>query len=168
MTEIANSAESNLTADQVTNFKVKVRILDSSYQDLLEGKPDYYSPFRPGMTATVDIITDKREKAVGVPISAIVVKTDTTCTRGPQIKKTESVDTEKFETVFVQSGEEAKIRVVETGIQDDTNIEIISGLEEGDVVVTGPYNTVTKLLKCGDAIQEDKGGGSDSGDSDEE
>ena len=168
VTEIANSAESNLTADQVTNFKVKVRILDSSYQDLLEGKPDYYSPFRPGMTATVDIITDKREKAVGVPISAIVVKTDTTCTKGPQIKKTESVETEKFETVFVQSGEEAKIRVVETGIQDDTNIEIISGLEEGDVVVTGPYNTVTKLLKCGDAIQEDKGGGSDSGDSDEE
>ncbi|ARV11517.1 efflux RND transporter periplasmic adaptor subunit [Gilvibacter sp. SZ-19] len=155
VTEIANSAESTLTADQVTNFKVKVRILDSSYQDLLEGKPEFYSPFRPGMTATVDIITNKREKAIGVPISAIVVKTDTTCTKGPAVRRTESGDQEKFETVFVQAGEEAKLRVVETGIQDDSNIEIISGLQEGDVVVTGPYNTVTKLLKCGDAIKEE-------------
>ncbi|NQX77777.1 efflux RND transporter periplasmic adaptor subunit [Gilvibacter sp.] len=155
VTEIANSAESTLTADQVTNFKVKVRILPSSYQDLLEGKPEFFSPFRPGMTATVDIITNKREKAIGVPISAIVVKTDTTCTRGPVARTTQSGDQEKFETVYVKSGEEAKLRVVETGIQDDSNIEIISGLQEGDVVVTGPYNTVTKLLKCGDAIKEE-------------
>ena len=144
-----------MTADQVTNFKVKVRILPSSYQDLLEGKPEFFSPFRPGMTATVDIITNKREKAIGVPISAIVVKTDTTCTRGPVARTTQSGDQEKFETVYVKSGEEAKLRVVETGIQDDSNIEIISGLQEGDVVVTGPYNTVTKLLKCGDAIKEE-------------
>lgn len=162
VTEIANSAESTLTADQVTNFKVKVRILDSSYQDLLEGKPEFYSPFRPGMTATVDIITDKREKAIGVPISAIVVKTDTTCTRSFDANKTVSADQEKFETVFVQSGETAKLRVVETGIQDDTNIEVISGLDEGDVVVTGPYNTVTKVLKCDDLIKEEEKGTNDS------
>ena len=78
VTEISNSADSELTTDQVTNFKVKVRILEDSYKDLLEGKPENYSPFRPGMTATVDIITNKKTAVIGVPISAIVVKSDTT------------------------------------------------------------------------------------------
>ena len=62
VTSISNSASSTLTADQVTNFKVKVRILKESYMDLVEGKPESYSPFRPGMTATVDIITKRKEK----------------------------------------------------------------------------------------------------------
>src|SRR5690554_801429 len=76
--EIANSAQAELTSDQVTNFKVKVSILPDSYADLTEGKPEGYSPFRPGMTATVDIITNRKERIVGVPISAIVVRSDTT------------------------------------------------------------------------------------------
>lgn len=155
VTEIANSAESSLTADQVTNFKVKVRILEESYADLIEGKSENYSPFRPGMTATVDIITEKKQQTIGVPISAIVIRTDTTATKGPRVKTTESATQEKFECVFVKNGEEAKIRVVTTGIQDDTNIEITSGLEAGDEVVTGPYNTVTKLLNPGDKIKEE-------------
>lgn len=155
VTEIANSAESTLTADQVTNFKVKVRIVDSSYQDLLEGKPEYFSPFRPGMTATVDIITNKKEQAVGVPISAVVVKTDTTGKKRSRVRTTESANAEKFECVFVNNGGEAKLRVVETGIQDDTNIEVISGLEAGDLVITGPYTTVTKTLKTGDKVKEE-------------
>ena len=78
VTSISNSASSTLTADQVTNFKVKVRILKESYQDLLEGKPENFSPFRPVMTATVDIITKRKENIVAVPISAVVVKDDTT------------------------------------------------------------------------------------------
>ena len=78
VTSIANSASSALTADQVTNFKVKVRILKESYQDLLAGKPSTYSPFRPGMTATVDIITKTKRNVLAVPISAVVVKSDTT------------------------------------------------------------------------------------------
>src|SRR5690554_1517702 len=77
VTEISNSASAELTADQVTNFNVKVRILEDSYKHLTEGQPENFSPFRPGMTATVDIITDAQRGIVGVPISAIVVKTDT-------------------------------------------------------------------------------------------
>ncbi|HSM64059.1 MAG TPA: efflux RND transporter periplasmic adaptor subunit, partial [Gillisia sp.] len=151
VTEISNSAIEGLTADQVTNFKVKVRILESSYQDLLEGKKENYSPFRPGMTATVDIITRRKSNVIGVPISAIVIKNDTTTTRGIKKKddSKENLD-EKFETVFVKDGDKAKLRVVKTGIQDDRNIEIISGLKPGEVVITGPYNTVTKSLKSGD------------------
>ena len=152
VTEIANSAESNLTADQVTNFKVKVRILESSYQDLLVNKSESYSPFRPGMTATVDVITSRKEDVVGVPISAVVVKSDTSSTR--KVGNNAGFGDKQFECVFVKNGDKAKLRVITTGIQDDTNIEVTTGLETGDEVIVGPYNTVTKSLKSGDMVQE--------------
>lgn len=155
VTEIANSAESTLTADQVTNFKVKVRILTSSYKDLAEGKPENFSPFRPGMTATVDIITNKKEKIIGVPISAVVIKTDTSSTRKTKINESK-VNDQKFECVFVKEGEEAVLKVVTTGIQDDSNIEILTGLSKGEEVITGPYNTVSKTLKKGDKVTTEK------------
>ncbi len=161
VTSISNSASATQTADQVTNFKVKIRILKESYLDLIEGKPASYSPFRPGMTATVDIITKRRENVIAVPISAVVIKTDTTATKktyGRDKKaddeKGKAKQEEKFECVFVKSGDEAKLRVVKTGIQDDTNIEITKGLKKGDVVITGPYTTVTKDLKPGDKVTE--------------
>lgn len=144
VTEISNSADAALTTDQVTNFKVKVRILEESYKDLLEGKADNYSPFRPGMTATVDIITNRKNNIIGVPISAIVIKNDTTAT--------ESTD-QKYEAVFLKEGTKAELRKVSTGIQDDSNIEITEGLTEGETVITGPYNTVTKSLKEGDDVE---------------
>ena len=154
VTEIANTAENTLSVDQVTNFKVKVRILPESYKDLSADKPENSSPFRPGMTATVDIITNKKENIIGVPISAIVIKTDTSSAKKKKIvKETISSKTEKFECVFVKIGDVAKLRVITTGIQDDSNIEITSGLKEGDEVITGPYNTVTKILKSGDQVE---------------
>ncbi|WP_108866480.1 efflux RND transporter periplasmic adaptor subunit [Aquimarina aquimarini] len=153
VTEIANSAESTMSADQVTNFKVKVRILEESYADLIEGKPDNYSPFRPGMTATVDVITEKRENIIGVPISSIVIKNDTTAITETTVeKKITSNSDEKFECVFIKNGETAKLRVIKTGIQDDGNIEVVSGLKVGESVITGPYNIVTKILKSGDKV----------------
>jgi HlyD family secretion protein len=167
VTEIANSAASNLAADQVTNFKVKVRILKESYADLTEGKPEAYSPFRPGMTATVDIITERRANAISAPISAIVVKTDTSAVSKDMSRTTaatSSLTEEKFECVFVNDGGKAKLRVVKTGIQDDTNIEVTSGLEEGDEIITGPYNMVSKTLKSGDAIESQNPKASASGD----
>lgn len=160
VTEIANSAAGNLAADQVTNFKVKVRILEESYKDLTEGKPETYSPFRPGMTATVDIITKTRKDAIAVPISAIVIKTDTSATKKPYGELPETVnnetpvDEEKFECVFVNDGGKAKLKVVETGIQDDTYIEIVAGLSKDDKIITGPYNVVSKTLNPGDLIEE--------------
>src|SRR6218665_246257 len=162
VTSISNSASTATTADQVTNFKVKVRILKESYQDLLEGKPVTYSPFRPGMTATVDIITKRKESVIGVPISSVVVKSDTAATKKyeikdePDDKKVVAKNDKKFECVFVKEGNKAKIRIVKTGIQDDTNIEIISGLKKGDVVITGPYTTVSKDLNSGDKVKSKK------------
>lgn len=165
VTSISNSASTATTADQVTNFKVKVRILKESYQDLLEGKPSTYSPFRPGMTATVDIITKRKESVIGVPISSVVVKSDTAATKKyeikdePSDKKVVAKNDKKFECVFVKEGNKAKIRIVKTGIQDDTNIEIVSGLQKGDVVITGPYTTVSKDLNSGDKVKLKKDSG---------
>ncbi|TWI02293.1 HlyD family secretion protein [Flavobacterium tiangeerense] len=165
VTSISNSASSALTADQVTNFKVKVRILKESYEDLLEGKPNTYSPFRPGMTATVDIITETRSNVLAVPISAVVVKSDTAAVKEIKVEDTSEDQKDaapksdkKFECVFVKVGDKAKIRIIKTGIQDDTNIEILTGLKKGDVIITGPYATVTKELNSGDkvAIATDK------------
>ena len=153
VTEISNSANSALTADQVTNFKVKVRILKESYDHLLEGKPENFSPFRPGMTATVEIITNKKEDVIAVPISAVVVKSDTSAVKPGQNRDKPKVTDKKFETVYVKEGDEAILRVVKTGIQDDANIEVLSGLEVGEEVITGPYNTVTKTLKPGDKVE---------------
>lgn len=152
VTEIANSAETALSSDQVTNFKVKVRILANSYKDLTEGKPEYFSPFRPGMTATVDIITEEKKNVIGVPISAVVIKTDTSSTKKLGVKETVNESDEKFECVFIMDGDEAKLRVITTGIQDDSKIEITSGLSDGETVIIGPYNTVTKTLKNGDKV----------------
>lgn len=149
VTEIANTAIGQLTADQVTNFKVKVRILPESYEDLLEGKSDAYSPFKPGMTATVDIITKEKKDAVAVPISSIVIKTDTTESK----TQTElSENAVKYECVYLAENSKAVLRVVKTGIQDDKNIVILSGLKPGEKVITGPYRTVTKELKNGNNI----------------
>lgn len=159
VTSISNSASTTLTSDQVTNFKVKVRILKESYQDLLEGKPSTYSPFRPGMTATVDIITTTKTNVLAVPISSVVVKSDTTAVKDFKVedpnedKKAAPKNDKKFECVFVKVGDKAKIRVIKTGIQDDTNIEVMSGLKPGDVVITGPYTTVSKDLNSGDKVK---------------
>ena len=159
VTSISNSATSTTTADQVTNFKVKVRILKESYQDLLTGKPTTYSPFRPGMTATVDIVTTRKEKVIGVPISSVVIKADTLPTPKFEVKDEENTDKvkakvdKKLECVFVKNNGKARIRIVKTGIQDDTNIEILSGLQKGDEVITGPYVTVSKELNSGDKVK---------------
>ncbi len=163
VTSISNSASTALTADQVTNFKVKIRIEKESYKDLLEGKPANYSPFRPGMTATVDIITKTKADIIAVPISAVVIKDDTTSVKKDVLAELEKEDQEKkgtapksdqkFECVFVKVGDKAKLRVIKTGIQDDTNIEIISGLKAGEEIIVGPYTTVSKELSSNDKVR---------------
>lgn len=162
VTSISNSASATLSADQVTNFKVKVRILKESYADLMAGKPSNFSPFRPGMTATVDIITTRKENVVAVPISAVVMRTDTTATRKITVgneeepengDETPAVKNEKrYECVFVKAGNKVKLRIITTGIQDDTYIEVLSGLKKGEVIVTGPYTVVTKELNPDDEV----------------
>ncbi|ELY1991795.1 efflux RND transporter periplasmic adaptor subunit [Flavobacterium psychrophilum] len=162
VTSISNSASTALTADQVTNFKVKVRIIKDSYQDLMLGKPASFSPFRPGMTATVDIITTRKKNVIAVPISAVVMRTDTSASRKVLMVKDDNSDNseqepevkneKRYECVFVKMGDKVKLRIVTTGIQDDSYIEVLSGLKKGETIITGPYTTVTKELNPDDAV----------------
>ncbi|KOS07688.1 RND transporter [Flavobacterium akiainvivens] len=162
VTSISNSASDSQTTDQVTNFKVKVRILEESYADMIKDKPASYSPFRPGMTATVDIITTRKENIIAVPISAVVVKSDTLAAKKDVVKELEEKEqekktgksVEKHECVFIVENGKAVLRPVSTGIQDDTNIEIITGLKKGDKVITGPFTTVSKDLNPNDKVKE--------------
>lgn len=145
VTEIANSALSTGTsADQVTNFTVKVLILQASYQDLIkDGSP---SPFRPGMSASVDILTTKKDSVLTVPIQAVTTRTDTT--------KTASLASELARTlVFVSDGKYAIARDVTTGIQDNSNIEILSGLKEGEDVIAQPFSAISKKLSDSTLIE---------------
>lgn len=155
VTEIANSANATLTADAVTEFKVKIRMLNESYQDL-QAKSANLSPFRPGMTASVEIITQKKEKVLTVPIAAVTTrnaedkdkkdkKDENTNTNTEQKKRIEKIK----QYVFIYNAKEEKIelREVETGASDFENIEITKGLKEGEEIIVGPYNAVTKTLK---------------------
>lgn len=151
VTEIANSARVQGTStDQVTNFDVKVFVLRDSYQDLIDSIAGNFYPFRPGMSATVDIMTETRGNVISVPISAVTTRVDE--------KKVEKDDEEhdgtdfterdeRKEVVFVHENGVVKQKEVETGIQDNTSIEILNGLQTGDEVVVAPYNAISKTLK---------------------
>lgn len=157
VTEIANSASvSGATADQVTNFDVKVFLLKESYEDLIDSTTGNYYPFRPGMSATVDILTETRENVISVPISAVTtrvkIKGGGTKEVSDNKEKNENTNVttereEKQEVVFVVKGDRARKVEVKTGIQDNTSIEILEGLQENDEVVIAPYNIINKTLK---------------------
>ena len=155
VSEIANSAKLALGAspDQVTNFEVKIRMINSSFASL---EPTYgQNPFRPGMTATVEIITNKVHDALVVPIQAVTVRSDTSSNAVSYERVlSEDVD-ESFEVVFTPDGLKAGLLVVESGIQDDEFI-IVSGVEDSTSVITGPYSAVSRNLKRGARISTDK------------
>lgn len=155
VTEIANSANtSGMSADQVTNFDVKIRMLRYSYEELLKKRADSSSPFRPGMSATVDIRTTQVNNVITVPIQGVTIRTDTLSTSNEtaQLEADEEDEKEKVEVVFVRDGEQVKMVKVETGIQNTMYIEILNGLEEGQEIVVAPYTLVSKILKDGQSI----------------
>jgi HlyD family secretion protein len=163
VTEIANAATNSssiISTDQVTNFSVKIRILPSSYDDILAKNEGMISPFRTGMSATVDIHTARKDNALSIPIEAVTTRTDTVSggsfrekmKRRQELEKLGD-DLEPMECVFVFNGDEAQLRVVETGIQDNRFIEILSGIEEGEQIITGPYATVSRELEDGTEVK---------------
>ena len=149
VTEIANSANSSITAsiDQVTNFKVKIRLLQDSYQDLIDLGNPY--PFRPGMSATVDIHTKRVTDVLSVPMQSVTTRLDI---KNDSIKSLN--DNKLVEVVFVYSDGKVKQRKVKTGIQDANYIQIIEGLEKGEEVISAPYNLISKLLTDGMLVKK--------------
>jgi HlyD family secretion protein len=171
VSKVANSANTantgvagvSLTSDQVTNFIVTIDIDPASYRDLISEKSRY--PFRPGMSASVDINTQTLEDVLSIPIQAVTTRDKKDIDKGTgeakkevaagedeggaEAVKVSTPEEEAVEVVFVVSADTARLVTVSTGIQDDTYIQILSGLNEGDEVITGPYATVSRVLKNG-------------------
>ena len=177
VTQIANSANNKVSSDAVTEFEVRIKILNDSYQDLLE-EMDIIYPFRPGMTASVEIITMTKQNILTVPLSAVTTRQETK--KGSLGSKDEGEDEDASydkrsqdqeddiqfdsetleEIVFVHSEGKVKKVKVQTGISDFENIEIISGLSADDEIVTGPFLLVSKRLKDESAVvlrEKDRG-----------
>jgi HlyD family secretion protein len=146
VTEIANSAKTTgVSADQVTNFDVKILVLPQSYKKLVDAGDK--NPFRPGMSATVDIRTQSKPDILTVPIQSVTTRTDTLKTSGKQTTK--DIRT----LVFVTDGKYALARDVKTGIQDNSYIEILSGLALNDRVVSAPFSAISKKLSDSTLIE---------------
>ena len=151
VTEIANSAATTTTTDQVTNFQVKILMLPESYADLK--KPENSNPFRPGMSTSVYIETTKLTDILAVPIQAITTRADLTVSNADTTNTTDiSGSIKNREMVFVAQGDSVMVVGIETGIQDNTYIEVTSGINEGDEVVTLPYSAIAKSLKNGSKV----------------
>lgn len=169
VTNIANTANDKTSPDAVTEFEVRIRILNSSYQELVEEQGSV-SPFRPGMTASVDITTEVKNDILTIPLAAVT-------TRNPNDKKKEGDESgeestedsttsdqsadkkdEAVEVVFLFNEGTAKMVQVETGISDFENIEILSGISSGDKIIKGPFIAVSKRLKDGDLVVAKEGG----------
>jgi HlyD family secretion protein len=154
VTEIANSAtniNNNSGTDQVTNFQVKIRIGRESYLQLInENNP---APFRPGMTATVDIKTRTEKNVLSIPIQCVTQRTDTGAASSKKEKVADIENKIPILLVFINSNGKAEIRPVKTGIIDNNYIQILEGLKEGQEVITAPYKLITKRLKNRDKIK---------------
>jgi len=162
VTEIATSANTlGTSADQVTNFDVKIRMLSESYEHLSQGKPEGYSPFRPGMSASVDIQTEVNAQVPTIEIAAVTTRDDTTGRNKSSYERRKEKEEEKEELnkeikeyVFMYEDGKAVMREVKTGIQDNKYIELLSGAEEGDEIIVGPYIAVSKTLKNKDKVEK--------------
>lgn len=143
VTEIAYSATaSELGTDQITSFEVKVEIDTASYihdKTLMAGLAPHQSPFRPGMSAHVEIFTERSDNAVSVPIPAVT------------IRRIGEDDTEPPKEVVFLLGTDLKVvqRPVKTGISDDKYIVITEGVNPGEYIVTGPYKALSQSLTDG-------------------
>ena len=160
--KIANpitSASAAGGSSEVTNYKVHIRLLASSYQDLLVAGNSF--PFRPGMSASADIQTKTKVNILSIPLNAVTTRDKSEAKAGTSVGKEDkkeeaapasdkkslaSDDTEEVVFVLQKDNRVKKVKV-KTDIQDLNFIEIIDGIKAGDQVITGPYNTVSKLMK---------------------
>ena len=143
VTDIAKSANQSNTvmnSDQVTNFEVKVRILKSSYSDLLT---QTNAPFLPGMSANVEIQTAVKKKVYSLPIEAVGTRMSS-----DSLNNEDQLD----EVIFSIEDDKAVKHIITTGIQDSRYIEILSGIDGLEKVIIGPYDAISKTLKAGSKV----------------
>src|SRR5687767_13885103 len=165
VTLIANTAKDKVSQDAITEFEVRILMLPTSYNDLVKAGNKF--PFRPGMTASVDIHTKTKPNALAVPLASVT-------TRNPEQEKKEEANNggpnsnaqqtsgankpqkkvEDKTVLFINDKGVAKMVEVKTGISDYDNIEILSGISDSSEVITGPFTAVSKRLKEGDKVRQ--------------
>lgn len=162
--KIANPNTNSLTgtSTDVTNYKVHIRLLKETYVDLIK-KGSF--PFRPGMSASTEIQTRRENNVIAVPLNAVTTRDRFEKKEDKESKKEKQIDDDKNKTngssdldevVFVYDSKTTTVKKVKvkTGIQDLNYIQVLSGLKVGEMVVTGPYNLVSKNIKEGDKIKK--------------
>jgi HlyD family secretion protein len=161
----ASTSSAATSSNDVTNYKVHIRLLRESYQDLFDPARPRYVPFRPGMNANADIQTRTKNNVLAANINAVNTRekgTDKVVGENNDKEKPKdnpqdepkAASTDLDEVVFVlQKDGTVKKAVVKTGIQDINNIEITEGLKAGDEIVVGPYNVISKTLKDGTKVK---------------
>ena len=172
VTQIASSTiktgAATVATNDVTNYEVHIRLDPATYADLIDPARPKRFPFRPGMNASADIKTKRTENVLAVPITAVAARVQGSDESMEDVEKEAkdrnaagnnnadevSISDELEEVVFVINKEgKVEKRVVQTGIQDINFIQITSGLQPGDQVVTAPYNAISKSLKTGTKVQ---------------
>ncbi len=154
------------TTNDVTNYEVRIRIDPASYADLMDPSKPRKFPFRPGMNASADIKTKRQENVLAVPITAVAARVKGSnesiedkrkaTRKGDDEDKTADTDfsDELEEVVFVLKGDGmVEKRVITTGIQDISYIQVLSGLNEGEQVITAPYSAISKTLRTGTKVR---------------
>ena len=156
VTQIANSAKnigSSAGFDQVTNFEVHISVFPSSYKDLQLKDP---IPFRPGMSSSVEIETERNENALVVPLQSIVARNDLYSNKPDDFQK--NIPNRAIEYIFVYDRNSSKVSAIPviTGIQDMESIVVENGITDSTLFVAGPYNAVTRILKNGTLVDAKK------------
>jgi len=167
VTEVANSSKNSNSAvsvDQVTDFEVRIKILPSSYQDLMTQNSVNYYPFRPGMSTTVDIQTRTVKGVLSVPVQSVTTRTDSSLAALNYKRKSEQKDEKNIKNiqddsphivVFVIDKDDKALMIdVKTGIQDNDYIEILTGLVGNENVVSAPYSAISKKLNNGTKVKK--------------
>ena len=162
---VSTAASSSSTTNDVTNYKVHIRLDPLTYKDLTDNKRPKSLVFRPGMTASADIQTKTHKDVLSVPINAVTTREKCAGSQAAAAKDKKPVEDQNGdvkqvtttgdldEVVFLlQPDKTVKQITVKTDIQDVNNIEIVDGLKQGDEVVTGPYGTVSKILNNGTKV----------------
>jgi HlyD family secretion protein len=165
----ASSSSSTVSTNDVTNYKVHIRLMPNSYKDLIDPARPKHLVFRPGMSASADIQTKTHMDALSVPINAVTTR-DKNNAPPPDPNKnaanTSNTDNgmatpasptvapgDLEEVVFLLKPDKTVKKIkVSSDIQDINYIEILTGLNEGDEVITGPYGTISKTLQDGTKV----------------
>lgn len=167
VTQISYSATNTInqvvSTSQATNFTVEIKLVKESYADLIIPEKGKKYPFRPGMSATVDIKTESRDNVLTVPIQSVTTREEkdiadkdedySKTEKGKKMAKTGTDKSELKEIVFVVENGKAVAKEVKTGIQDANYIEITEGVKEGESIVSAPFKLISKTLENGDLVK---------------